>query len=230
MRLVIARCTVDYEGRLTAHLPEAVRLLMVKADGCVAIHADGGAYKPLNWMTSPNTLAIDGDPDDEDGAEAEAVWTVRNPAGEVLTITLHEVLSDVSHEMGPDPGLQKDGVEAHLQALLAADPTTMGDGLRLVRREYPTDIGPVDLLCRDADGVAVAVEVKRRGEIDGVEQLTRYLDFLNRDPMLRPVRGVFVAQEIKPQARVLAEDRGIGCVVIDYDELRGIRSNELKLF
>ena len=232
MRLVIARCTVDYEGRLTAHLPEAVRLLMVKADGCVAIHADGGAYKPLNWMTSPNTLAIDGDPDDEDedGAEAEAVWTVRNPAGEVLTITLHEVLSDVSHEMGPDPGLQKDGVEAHLQALLAADPTTMGDGLRLVRREYPTDIGPVDLLCRDADGVAVAVEVKRRGEIDGVEQLTRYLDFLNRDPMLRPVRGVFVAQEIKPQARVLAEDRGIGCVVVDYDELRGIRSNDLKLF
>jgi RecB family endonuclease NucS len=230
VRLVIARCTVDYEGRLTAHLPEAVRLLMVKADGCVAIHADGGAYKPLNWMTSPNTLTIDGDPDDEDGAEAEAVWTVRNPAGEVLTITLHEVLSDVSHEMGPDPGLQKDGVEAHLQALLAADPTTMGDGLRLVRREYPTDIGPVDLLCRDADGVAVAVEVKRRGEIDGVEQLSRYLDFLNRDPMLRPVRGVFVAQEIKPQARVLAEDRGIGCVVVDYDELRGIRSNELKLF
>ena len=230
MRLVIARCTVDYDGRLTAHLPEAVRLLMVKADGCVAIHADGGAYKPLNWMTSPNTLTIDGDPDDEDGAEAEAVWTVRNPAGEVLTITLHEVLSDVSHEMGPDPGLQKDGVEAHLQALLAADPTTMGDGLRLVRREYPTDIGPVDLLCRDADGVTVAVEVKRRGEIDGVEQLTRYLDFLNRDPMLRPVRGVFVAQEIKPQARVLAEDRGIGCVVVDYDELRGIRSNELKLF
>ena len=228
MRLVIARCTVDYEGRLTAHLPEAVRLLMVKADGCVAIHADGGAYKPLNWMTSPNTLAIDGDPDDEDGAEA--VWTVRNPAGEVLTITLHEVLSDVSHEMGVDPGLQKDGVEAHLQALLAADPTSMGDGLRLVRREYPTDIGPVDLLCRDADGVAVAVEVKRRGEIDGVEQLTRYLDFLNRDPMLRPVRGVFVAQEIKPQARVLAEARGIGCVVVDYDELRGIRSNELKLF
>ena len=228
MRLVIARCTVDYDGRLTAHLPEAVRLLMVKGDGCVAIHADGGAYKPLNWMTSPNTLAIDGDPDDEDGAEA--VWTVRNPAGEVLTITLHEVLSDVSHEMGVDPGLQKDGVEAHLQALLAADPTSMCDGLRLVRREYPTDIGPVDLLCRDADGVAVAVEVKRRGEIDGVEQLTRYLDFLNRDPMLRPVRGVFVAQEIKPQARVLAEDRGIGCVVVDYDELRGIRSNELKLF
>ena len=227
MRLVIARCTVDYDGRLTAHLPEAVRLLMVKADGCVAIHADGGAYKPLNWMTSPNTLTIDAEPGD-DGAED--IWRVRNPAGEVLTITLHEVLSDVSHEMGVDPGLQKDGVESHLQALLAADPTTMGDGLRLVRREFPTDIGPVDLLCRDADGMAVAIEVKRRGEIDGVEQLTRYLDFLNRDPMLRPVRGVFVAQEIKPQARVLAEDRGIGCVVVDYNELRGIRSNELKLF
>ncbi len=227
MRLVIARCTVDYDGRLTAHLPEAVRLLMVKADGCVAIHADGGAYKPLNWMNSPNTLTID---EDKDGGDAKVVWTVRNPGGEMLTIILHEVLSDVSHEMGLDPGLRKDGVEAHLQALLAADPTTVADGLRLVRREYPTDIGPVDLLCRDADGVAVAIEVKRRGEIDGVEQLTRYLDFLNRDPMLRPVRGVFVAQEIRPQARVLAEDRGIGCVVVDYDELRGIRSNELKLF
>ena len=226
MRLVIARCTVDYDGRLTAHLPEAVRLLMVKADGCVSIHADGGAYKPLNWMNSPNTLTID---EDKDGGD-EAVWTVRNPGGEMLTIILHEVLSDVSHEMGLDPGLRKDGVEAHLQALLAADPTTVADGLRLVRREYPTDIGPVDLLCRDADGVAVAIEVKRRGEIDGVEQLTRYLDFLNRDPMLRPVRGVFVAQEIRPQARVLAEDRGIGCVVVDYDELRGIRSDELKLF
>ena len=227
MRLVIARCTVDYDGRLTAHLPEAVRLLMVKADGCVSIHADGGAYKPLNWMNSPNTLTID---EDQDSDNCEAVWTVRNPGGEMLTIILHEVLSDVSHEMGLDPGLRKDGVEAHLQALLAADPTTVADGLRLVRREYPTDIGPVDLLCRDADGVAVAIEVKRRGEIDGVEQLTRYLDFLNRDPMLRPVRGVFVAQEIRPQARVLAEDRGIGCVVVDYDELRGIRSNELKLF
>ena len=227
MRVVIARCTVDYDGRLTAHLPEAVRLLMVKADGCVSIHADGGAYKPLNWMNSPNTLTID---EDKDGGDAEVVWTVRNPGGEMLTIILHEVLSDASHEMGLDPGLRKDGVEAHLQALLAADPTTVADGLRLVRREYPTDIGPVDLLCRDADGVAVAIEVKRRGEIDGVEQLTRYLDFLNRDPMLRPVRGVFVAQEIRPQARVLAEDRGIGCVVVDYDELRGIRSDELKLF
>jgi len=227
VRLVIARCTVDYEGRLTAHLPEAVRLLMVKADGCVAIHADGGAYKPLNWMNSPNTLTVDDDPEADD---ARAVWTVRNPGGETLIITLHEVLSDEAHEMGLDPGLQKDGVEAHLQELLAADPTAILDGLRLVRREYPTDIGPVDLLCRDARGETVAIEVKRRGEIDGVEQLTRYLEFLNRDPLLRPVRGVFVAQEIRPQARVLAEDRGIGCVVVDYDDLRGIESDELKLF
>ena len=227
MRLVIARCTVDYDGRLTAHLPEAVRLLMVKADGCVAIHADGGAYKPLNWMNSPNTLTVDDDPEADD---ARAVWTVRNPGGETLIITLHEVLSDEAHEMGLDPGLQKDGVEAHLQELLAADPTAILDGLRLVRREYPTDIGPVDLLCRGARGETVAIEVKRRGEIDGVEQLTRYLEFLNRDPLLRPVRGVFVAQEIRPQARVLAEDRGIGCVVVDYNDLRGIESDELKLF
>ena len=227
MRLVIARCTVDYDGRLTAHLPDAVRLLMVKADGCVAIHADGGAYKPLNWMNSPNTLTVDDDPEADD---ARAVWTVRNPGGETLIITLHEVLSDEAHEMGLDPGLQKDGVEAHLQELLAADPTAILDGLRLVRREYPTDIGPVDLLCRDARGETVAIEVKRRGEIDGVEQLTRYLEFLNRDPLLRPVQGVFVAQEIRPQARVLAEDRGIGCVVVDYDDLRGIESDELKLF
>ncbi|MBT3246289.1 MAG: endonuclease NucS [Actinobacteria bacterium] len=219
MRLVIARCTVDYDGRLTAHLPEATRLLMVKADGCVAIHADGGAYKPLNWMTAPNTLI-----------EEEGSWIVRNPKGETLTITLHEVISDTEYPLGDDPGLQKDGVEAHLQELLAADPTFMADDLRLVRREYPTAVGPVDLLCRDADGVAVAIEVKRRGEIDGVEQLTRYLDFLNRDPMLRPVRGMFVAQEVRPQARVLADDRDIEWLEVDYDDLRGIESNELKLF
>ena len=235
MHVVIARCTVDYDGRLTAHLPEAVRLLMVKADGCVAVHADGGAYKPLNWMNAPNTLAID-ETGDEAGNEAEdqhetaQIWHVRSPKGEQLTITVHEVLAEMDHEMGIDPGLVKDGVEAHLQELLAADPTSIDEGLRLVRREFPTDIGPVDLLCRDTDGGAVAIEVKRRGDIDGVEQLTRYLEFLNRDPMLRPVRGVFVAQEIKPQARVLASDRDIGCVVVDYDELRGIESDELKLF
>ena len=221
MRLVIARCTVDYEGRLQAHLPSAVRLVMVKADGCVAIHADGGAYKPLNWMNAPNRLVQD--------SEA-GIWTVTSPKGEVLTITFDDIISDTTHEMGIDPGLQKDGVEAHLQVLLADNPTSIAEGLRLVRREYPTDIGPVDLMCRDADGIAVAIEVKRRGEIDGVEQLTRYLEFLNRDPMLRPVRGVFVAQEIKPQARVLAEDRNIECVEIDYDELRGIESPNLRLF
>ena len=219
MRLVIARCTVDYEGRLSAHLPEAVRLIMVKADGCVAIHADGGAYKPLNCMNSPNTLV-----------EGDGEWTVRNSRGEQLAITLHDVLSDSDHPMGVDPGLVKDGVEAHLQELLAADPSQVASGLELIRREHPTDIGPVDLLCRDPDGRTVAIEVKRRGEIDGVEQLSRYLDFLNRDPMLRPVSGLLVAQEIRPQARLLAGDRGIGCVVVDYDDLRGIESNVLKLF
>ena len=219
MRLVIARCTVDYKGRLSAHLPEAVRLIMVKADGCVAIHADGGAYKPLNWMNSPNTLV-----------EGDGEWTVRNSRGEQLAITLHDVLSDSNHPMGVDPGLVKDGVEAHLQELLAADPSQVASGLELIRREHPTDIGPVDLLCRDPDGRTVAIEVKRRGDIDGVEQLSRYLDFLNRDPMLRPVSGLLVAQEIRPQARLLAGDRGIGCVVVNYDDLRGIESDILKLF
>jgi RecB family endonuclease NucS len=219
MRVVIATCSVDYQGRLSAHLPTATRLLMVKADGCVAIHADGGAYKPLNWMNAPNRLE-----------ESEGLWTVTNPKGETLRITLDEVLSDSAWDLGVDPGLQKDGVEAHLQELLAANCTKLAEGLRLVRREYPTDIGPVDLLCRDADGVAIAVEIKRRGEIDGVEQLTRYLEFLNRDPMLRPVRGMFVAQQIKPQAKVLAKDRGIDWVEVDYDELRGLESNELRLF
>src|SRR5882757_1880005 len=179
MRLVVARCTVDYRGRLEAHLPEATRLIMVKADGCVAIHADGGAYKPLNWMNAPNRLVIDAD---------AGIWVVTNVKGETLTITVHEVMADVSHELGVDPGLRKDGVEAHLQELLAANPTVIAAGLRLVRREYPTDIGPVDLLCRDGSGGTVAIEIKRRGEIDGVEQLARYLEFLNRDPLLRPVR------------------------------------------
>lgn len=219
MRLVIARCAVDYDGRLTAHLPMAERLIMVKADGCVAVHADGGAYKPLNWMNAPNRIVED-----------DERWTVTNPKGEKLIITIDAVLSDTAHDLGVDPGLQKDGVEAHLQELLAEDPSSIEDGFLLVRREFPTDIGPVDLMCRDADGVAVAVEVKRRGEIDGVEQLTRYLDFLNRDPALRPVRGVFVAQEIKPQAKVLATDRNIGWVEVDYDELRGIESSQTRLF
>ncbi len=219
MRLVIARCSVTYDGRLSARLDEAVRLLMVKADGCVAIHADGGAYKPLNWMNAPNVLT-----------EEPARWTVTNPAGERLVIELAEVLHDSSHELGEDPGLVKDGVEAHLQALLAAHPEELGEGFRLVRREWPTDIGPVDLLCRDAADRAVAVEIKRRGEIDGVEQLARYLERLERDPLLAPVRGMFAAQVVKPQARVMAEARGIEWVEVDYDALRGIESGELRLF
>jgi endonuclease len=219
MRLVIARCSVDYVGRLSAHLPMAPRLIMVKADGCVAIHADGGAYKPLNWMNAPNTIA-----------EGDGEWVVRNPKGETLTITIEEVFSDTAHELGLDPGLQKDGVEAHLQVLLAANPHTIAEGLRLVRREFPTDIGPVDLLCRDGEGGAVAIEIKRRGDIDGVEQLARYIERLDLDPTLRPVRGIFVAQSIKPQARVLAESRKLAWVEVDYDELRGIESDELRLF
>ena len=219
MRIVIARCSVDYAGRLTAHLPEAVRLVMVKADGCVAIHADGGAYKPLNWMNAPNTLR------DEGGR-----WVVSNPKGETLTITLHEVLSDSDHHLGDDPGLQKDGVEAHLQELLAAAPHAIETGLTLVRREYPTAIGPIDLVCRDVDGCVVAVEVKRRGEIDGVEQLARYIERLKLDSSLGDVRGVFVAQSVKPQARVLAEARGFRWIEVDYDELRGLRPDDLRLF
>ncbi len=191
---------------------------MVKADGCVAIHADGGAYKPLNWMNAPNRLV-------EDGSE----WRVVSPKGETLIITIHEVLSDTNWDLGVDPGLIKDGVEAHIQQLLANDPTSIAEGYKLVRREYPTDIGPVDLLCRDEEDAVIAIEVKRRGEIDGVEQLSRYLEFLNQDPRLSPVRGVFVAQEIKPQAKVLASERSIECVEVDYDELRGIESPQLKL-
>jgi RecB family endonuclease NucS len=217
--LVIARCSVDYIGRLTAHLPVATRLLMVKADGSVSVHADDRAYKPLNWMSPPCRIE-----------EAPGVWRVVNKAGEELRITLEEVFQDTSYELGVDPGLRKDGVEAHLQELLAATPAVLGDGFTLVRREYPTAIGPVDLLCRDAGGASVAVEVKRRGEIDGVEQLTRYLELLGRDPLLAPVSGIFAAQEIKPQARVLAEDRGIRCVVLDYDALRGVVRDELTLF
>jgi endonuclease len=219
VRLVIARCSVDYIGRLTAHLPTALRLVMVKADGSVSIHADDRAYKPLNWMSPPCRVE-----------ESPGVWRVVNKAGEELRITLDEVLHDSSHDLGVDPGLQKDGVEAHLQELLAADPTVLGEGFTLVRREFPTAIGPVDLLCRDPNGRSVAVEVKRRGEIDGVEQLTRYLELLGRDPLLAPVKGVFAAQEIKPQARVLAADRGIRCVVLDYNALRGVTKDELTLF
>jgi endonuclease len=219
VRLVIAKCTVDYSGRLAAHLPPATRLIVVKADGSVLVHSDAGGYKPLMWMSPPCTLRVDGD-----------VWTVTNKAGEQLLITVDELLQDSSYELGVDPGLVKDGVEAHLQALLAEHVETLGPGWRLIRREFPTPIGPVDLMCRDESGTSVAVEIKRRGEIDGVEQLTRYLELLNRDPHLAPVRGVFAAQEIKPQARVLATDRGITCVTLDYDHMRGMDDTTSRLF
>ncbi|MBT8227087.1 MAG: endonuclease NucS [Dactylosporangium sp.] len=219
MRLVIARCSVDYIGRLTAHLPLATRLLMVKADGSVSIHADDKAYKPLNWMSPPCRIE-----------ESPGVWRVVNKGGEELRITIEEVLHDFSHELGVDPGLIKDGVEAHLQELLAAAPTTLGEGFTLIRREYPTAIGPVDLLCRDASSATVAVEIKRRATIDAVEQLTRYRELLGRDPLLAPVSGILAAQTIVPQARTLASDRGIRCAILDYDALRGIERDELTLF
>jgi endonuclease len=219
VRLVIAKCSVDYVGRLTAHLPSAQRLILVKADGSVSIHADDRAYKPLNWMSPPCMLQ-----------EAPGVWTVTNKAGEQLVLTIEEVLHDSSHELGVDPGLVKDGVEAHLQVLLAEHPEALGTGMTLVRREFPTAIGPVDLMCRDVIGQSVAVEIKRRGDIDGVEQLTRYLELLNRDPLLAPVKGIFAAQEIKPQARVLATDRGIHCITVDYNALRGADDPSARLF
>lgn len=223
MRLVIAQCTVNYVGRLTAHLPSARRLLLVKADGSVSIHADDRAYKPLNWMSPPCWLT-------ENEDDNRLVWVVENKAGEQLRITLEEIEHDSSHELGVDPGLVKDGVEAHLQELLAEHVELLGAGYTLVRREYMTAIGPVDLLCRDAQGASVAVEIKRRGEIDGVEQLTRYLELLNRDSLLAPVAGVFAAQQIKPQARTLATDRGIRCLTLDYDQMRGMDSDEFRLF
>jgi RecB family endonuclease NucS len=240
VRLVIARCSVDYVGRLTAHLPLATRLLLVKADGSVLVHSDGGSYKPLNWMSPPCSLV-----------EADASWIVTNKAGEQLIITMESIEHDSTHHLGVDPGLVKDGVEAHLQKLLAEQIQTLGPGFRLVRREYPTPIGPVDIMARDPNGVAVAVEIKRRGEMDGssspatkhvaievkrratidaVEQLTRYLELLNRDPLLAPVAGILAAQQIAPQARTLAEDRGIRCVILDYDVLRGLDNKEDRLF
>ncbi|NQX17056.1 endonuclease NucS [Rathayibacter sp. VKM Ac-2857] len=231
MRLVIARCSVDYTGRLSAHLPLATRLLLVKADGSVLVHSDGGSYKPLNWMSPPCTLST-GEPDED--ARAIGVleqWTVSHrKTGDALVVSIHEVLHDSAHELGVDPGLIKDGVEAHLQRLLAEQIDLLGEGHTLVRREYMTAIGPVDILARDSSGAAVAVEIKRRGEIDGVEQLTRYLELMNRDPHLSPVTGVFAAQEIKPQARTLAQDRGIRCVVLDYESMRGVDDSHTRLF
>jgi RecB family endonuclease NucS len=210
---------VDYSGRLTAHLPMATRLILIKADGSVSIHADDRAYKPLNWMSPPCTMQVDGE-----------IWTVTNRSGDTLVIQIDEIVHESAHDLGVDPGLIKDGVEAHLQALLAEQVDWLGSGYTLIRREYPTPIGPVDLLCRDPAGSVVAVEVKRRGEIDGVEQLTRYVELLGRDPLLAPVTGVFAAQQIKPQARTLAEDRGLRCVVLDYDAMRGMDDTAGRLF
>ncbi|AEE46920.1 endonuclease NucS [Cellulomonas fimi] len=231
MRLVVASCAARYSGRLNAHLPRATRLVVVKADGSVLLHSDGGSYKPLNWMSPPCSLVV-GEPDDESrAAGVTQVWTVQHAkSDDRLEIELFEVLHDSAHDLGVDPGLVKDGVEAHLQELLAAQILLLGDGHTLVRREFPTAIGPVDILAKDPSGGTVAVEIKRRGDIDGVEQLTRYLELLNRDPLLAPVRGVFAAQEIKPQARVLATDRGIACLVLDYDAMRGVDDVDSRLF
>lgn len=226
MRLVVAKCSVDYAGRLNAHLPLATRVLMLKNDGSILIHSDGGSYKPLNWMSPPCTLVSLEPTDDQISAGVVEVWKVTHAkTADMLVVSLFEILHETEHDLGVDPGLIKDGVEAHLQELLAAQIELLGEGYTLVRREYMTAIGPVDILARDAAGNAVAVEIKRRGEIDGVEQLTRYLELMNRDPVLAPVSGVFAAQEIKPQARTLAEDRGIRCLVLDYDAMRGLQDH-----
>ena len=231
MRLVIARCSVTYEGRLNAHLPPATRLLMVKADGAVLVHSDGGSYKPLNWMSPPATLHTTEPTAEQAEQGVVEVWRVQAAkSDDRLMILIEQILADQSHELGADPGLVKDGVEADLQRLLAEQIGLLGDGHTLVRREYMTAIGPVDILARDPEGGTVAVELKRRGDIDGVEQLTRYLELMNRDPLLAPVRGVFAAQQIKPQARTLAEDRGIRCVTLDYDAMRGVDDAESRLF
>ncbi|WP_394159428.1 endonuclease NucS [Galactobacter valiniphilus] len=231
MRLVIAKCSVDYEGRLRAHLPSAKRLLMVKADGSVLIHSDGGSYKPLNWMSPPATMHSTAPSDEERAEGIVEVWRVQHAkSDDHLTIRITEKISDTAHELGLDPGLIKDGVESDLQRLLAEQIHLIGAGATLVRREYMTAIGPVDILARDASSHTVAIELKRRGDIDGVEQLTRYLELLNRDPLLAPVRGIFAAQQIKPQARTLAEDRGIECLVLDYDAMRGVDDAESRLF
>ena len=231
MRLVIARCSVDYAGRLSAHLPLATRLLIHKSDGSLLVHADSLSYKPLNWMSPPCTLVIDEPDDDQREAGVVELWRVTHAkTADLLVVSIHEVLHDSAHDLGHDPGLQKDGVEAHLQKLLAEHIELLGEGHSLVRREYMTAIGPVDILARDASGASVAVEIKRRGGIDGVEQLTRYLELMNRDPLLAPVSGVFAAQEIAPQARTLAEDRGIRCLLLDYDAMRGLDDVDSRLF
>lgn len=231
MRCVIADCSVDYEGRLKAHLPLARRLLIVKADGSVLVHSDGGSYKPLNWMSPPARLRESAPSPEQADAGVSEIWTVTAAKSEdVLRILIHDRHEDLSHDLGVDPGLVKDGVEADLQRLLAEQLDLVAEGAVLVRREYPTAIGPVDILARDPRGATIAIELKRRGDIDGVEQLTRYLELLNRDPRLAPVRGVFAAQQIRPQARILAVDRGIECLSLDYDAMRGVDDTASRLF
>jgi RecB family endonuclease NucS len=231
MRVVIARCSVDYAGRLSAHLPLATRLLMLKGDGSILVHSDSGSYKPLNWMNPPCTITVR-EPDEEQAElGVQEVWRVSQAkTADILYVLIYEILHELEHHLGEDPGLIKDGVEAQLQEMLAEHLEVWDEKATLIRREYFTAIGPVDILAKDGSGQTVAIELKRRGDIDGVEQLTRYLELLNRDPQLRPVRGVFAAQEIKPQARTLAEDRGIECLVLNYDELRGLDTAHNRLF
>ena len=231
MRLVIATCSADYAGRLSAHLPLATRVLMVKNDGSVLIHSDGGSYRPLNWMAPPCSLDVISPEQEQQDVGVTEVWKVlHHKTSDLLLINIHEIIQELNHDLGIDPGLIKDGVESDLQRLLAAQLEVLGEGFSLVRREYMTAVGPVDILATDADGGTVAIEIKRRGDIDGVEQLTRYLELLNRDPLLAPVRGIFAAQEIKPQAKTLAHDRGIDCVTLDYDALRGLDDSLHRLF
>ena len=231
MRLVIARCSVDYAGRLSAHLPLATRLLMLKGDGSILVHSDSRSYKPLNWMNPPCTISVREPDEEQKEAGVIEVWRVSQAkTADILYVSIFEILHELEHHLGEDPGLIKDGVEAQLQEMLAEHLQYWDEDATLIRREYFTAIGPVDILAKDGKGTTVAIEIKRRGEIDGVEQLTRYLELLNRDPQLRPVRGIFAAQEIKPQARTLAEDRGIECLVLNYDELRGLDTAHNRLF
>lgn len=231
MRLVIARCSVDYAGRLSAHLPMATRLLMLKGDGSILVHSDSGSYKPLNWMNPPCTISVQQPDEEQAELGVQEVWRVSQAkTADILYVLIYEIIHELEHHLGIDPGLIKDGVEAHLQELLAEHLEVWDPKATLIRREYFTAIGPVDILAKDGQGQTVAIELKRRGDIDGVEQLTRYLELLNRDPQLRPVRGIYAAQEIKPQARTLAEDRGIECLVLNYDEMRGLETAHNRLF
>lgn len=231
MRLVVAHCSVDYAGRLNAHLPPATRVLMLKQDGSLLIHSDGGSYKPLNWMSSPCSLTTYEPEPEQAAVGVKEIWKVTHAkTADMLVVSIYDIISELEHELGEDPGLIKDGVESDLQKLLAEQLEILGEGFSLIRREYMTAIGPVDILARDSEGKTVAIEIKRRGEIDGVEQLTRYLDLLNRDPHLAPVTGIFAAQEIKPQAKTLAEDRGIRTVILDYDQMRGVDDSHTRLF